>query len=360
MKDYYKTLGVDKKASKDDIKKSFRNLAHKYHPDKGGDAEKFKEINEAYSVLSDDSKRAQYDQFGSAGPQFGGGGGGGGFSGFDGFDFSGFSGGFGGQGSSFEFDLGDIFGDVFGGGRKTKTKRGNDISVDVEISFEESVFGTEKEIILHKTSVCDNCSGTGAEKNSELVKCQTCGGNGTIREIKRSIFGQFESIVNCQTCKGSGKIPKNKCNVCKGEGVFKKQSAIKIKIPAGIDDGEMLRLSGAGEAVSFGKSGDLYIKVHIKKHNIFKKEGNDLFMDLHIKISDALLGGQYNIKTLDGDINVKIPEGVKHGEYLKIKGKGVPYGSKRGDILIKINIQIPTKLSKETKRKIEDLRKEGL
>jgi molecular chaperone DnaJ len=192
-KDYYKTLGVDKKASKDDIKKAFRTLAHKYHPDKGGDAEKFKEINEAYSVLGDDNKRAQYDQFGSAGSQFGGGYGNG-FSGFDGFDFSGFSGFNQGQnGQSFEFDLGDIFGEFFGGNgssKKGKTKRGKDIQVDIELSFEDSVFGIEKEIILNKTSVCFDCKGTGAEKNSDMNTCSVCNGNGSVREIKQSFFGQ--------------------------------------------------------------------------------------------------------------------------------------------------------------------------
>jgi molecular chaperone DnaJ len=362
-KDYYKTLGVDKKASKDDIKKAFRTLAHKYHPDKGGDAEKFKEINEAYSVLGDDNKRAQYDQFGSAGSQFGGGYGNG-FSGFDGFDFSGFSGFNQGQnGQSFEFDLGDIFGEFFGGNgssKKGKTKRGKDIQVDIDLSFEDSVFGIEKEIILNKTSVCFDCKGTGAEKNSDMNTCSVCNGNGSVREIKQSFFGQFESQKLCDTCRGSGKVPKTKCSKCKGEGVLKQQTNIKIKVPSGINDGEMLRLSGAGEAVSGGMSGDLYIKVHVKKHSLFKRDGNDLVMDLNIKISDALLGGEYKIKTLDGEVALKIPEGTKHGEYLKIKNKGVPTESKRGDIVVKINIDIPTKLSKDLKKKIEELRREGI
>ena len=355
-KDYYKTLGVDKKANKDEIKKAFRNLAHKYHPDKGGDAEKFKEINEAYSVLSDDQKRAQYDQFGSTGSQFNGFGGNTGFEGFDFSNFSGF-----GQNNSFEFDLGDIFGDVFGmGGKKKKQKKGRDISIDIEVSFEESVFGTEKNVLLNKTSVCDKCNGTGAEKGSEMIKCYTCNGNGSIKEIKQSFFGQFESNTTCYHCKGTGKIPKRNCSICKGDGVFKKQSEIKIKVPAGINNGEMLRLSQAGEAVSGGIAGDLYIKIHVKKHPIWRKEGIDLFMDLYIKVTDALIGGEYTIKTLDGDINLKIPEGTKDGEYLKIKGRGVPSSGKRGDAFIHIKINIPTKLSKEQKKKIEELRKEGL
>ena len=298
-KDYYKTLGVDKKANKDDIKKAFRNLAHKYHPDKGGDAEKFKEINEAYSILSDENKRAQYDRFGSSGPQFNGGGAGG-FNGFEGFDFSGFSGGFAGGNSSFEFDLGDIFGDFFGGGgtRGARSKRGSDISVDLEISFEESVFGVEKEIILHKTSICDTCSGTGAQKGTSMETCNTCNGNGTIREIKQSFLGQIQSTRTCDKCSGTGKIPKDKCKICSGNGVLKKQTTLKIKIPAGIENGEMLRLSGGGEAVSKGQSGDLYIKIYVKKHKIFRKEGLNLVMDMNIKVTDAILGNTIQIETL--------------------------------------------------------------
>ena len=366
-KNYYDILGVGKSASKDEIKKAFRALAHKHHPDKGGNADSFKEINEAYSVLSDDAKKAQYDQFGSYNPAGGFGGQGGGFGGgqgFDGFDFSQFTQGFGGgqNGAQFEFDLGDMFGDVFGGGRKTKQQaRGRDISVDIELSFEDSIFGVDRSMLLNKMSTCDNCSGSGAEKGSATETCHTCNGNGTIREIKRSIFGQFESLKACDTCKGKGSIPKTKCHNCKGNGILKKQSEIKVKIPAGIENGEMIRLSGAGEAVVDGVSGDLYIKVYVKKHPIFTKEGNDLLMDLKVKLTDALLGMNYPVKTLDGDISLKIPEGVKHGQFLKITGKGVPYGSgRRGNILVKVDVVYPEKLSKEAKKKIEDLKKEGL
>jgi molecular chaperone DnaJ len=375
-KNYYESLGIGKQASKDEIKKAFRALAHKYHPDKqGGDAEKFKEINEAYSVLSDDSKRAQYDQFGSTSNAYGQQGGGysqaGGFGGgFDGFDFSQFTqGGFNnssGGGAQFDFDLGDIFGDVFGGGRtRQQQARGRDISVDIEISFEDAIFGVERTMLLNKTSVCDNCNGSGAEKGSEMMTCTTCNGKGSLREVKRSIFGQFESVKTCEVCKGSGKIPKTKCHECKGNGVLKKQSEIKVKIPAGIENGEMIRLTGGGEAVSGGVAGDLYIKVYVKKHSLFRKEGNDLVMDLKVKLTDALLGAQYPIKTLDGEINLKIPEGVKHGQFLKIAGKGVPYAqsnslSKRGNILVHVDVIIPEKLSKSAKAKVEELRKEGM
>ncbi len=355
-KDYYQTLGIDKKASKEDIKKAFRSLAHKYHPDKKtGDAEKFKEINEAYSILSDDQKRAQYDQFGSAGPNMGGFGGGAG--GFDGFDFSQFT-----QGANggFEFDFGDIFGDVFGGGGRRQPKRGRDISVDIEISFEESVFGVERTILLNKVSKCDTCSGTGAEKGTEQVTCEKCNGKGTIREVKRTFFGQFETTGVCENCNGKGKVPKVKCHTCHGHGILKKESEIKVKIPSGIENGEMIRLSGGGEAVSAGQNGDLYIKIHVKKHPVFRKDGVNLTMDLNIKLSTALLGGEETINTLDGAIKVKIPEGVSHGEILRIKSKGVPVERNgRGDILIKINIELPKKLSKEARKAIEGLRKEG-
>ncbi|HRH26835.1 MAG TPA: molecular chaperone DnaJ [Parcubacteria group bacterium] len=355
-KDYYQTLGVDKKASKDEIKKAFRTLAHKYHPDKKtGDDAKFKEINEAYSVLSDDQKRAQYDQFGSAGPNMGGGGFGGGF---EGFDFSQFT--QGGNGG-FEFDFGDIFGDVFGGGSRRQAKRGRDISIDIELSFEDSIFGVERTVLLNKVSKCDTCSGSGAEKGTEQTTCTKCNGKGSVREVKRTFFGQFESQATCDNCHGTGKVPKVKCGACNGNGVYKKESEIKVKIPAGIDNGEMIRLSGAGEAISGGQSGDLYIKIYVKKHPVFRKEDVNLVMDLPVKLTDALIGSEVSIKTLDGEISLRVPEGLKHGEILRIKGKGVPYEKGyRGDILVKTSIIMPTKLSKDAKKTINQLKDLGL
>lgn len=358
-KNYYEVLGVDKKAPKEEIKKAFRTLAHKYHPDKkDGDDAKFKEINEAYSVLSDDKKRAEYDSYGRTFSGSSPGGGQGGFGGFGDFDFSQFTqGGTGG----FEFDLGDIFGDVFGGGRRQKVKRGRDISIDIEISFEDSIFGVDRTILLNKVSTCTNCNGSGAEKNSEMITCTTCNGKGSIREVKQSFFGNFETNTLCHTCNGLGKIPKVRCSVCKGEGVLKKQSEIKVSIPSGIENGEVIRLSGAGEAISHGQSGDLYIKIYVKTHPIFKKSGNNLVMDLNVKLSDALLGGEYTVKTLDGDINLKIPSGVSFGEVLRVKNKGVPYDkNRRGDIFVNVKITLPKKLSKDAKKNIEDLRKEGI
>lgn len=358
MKDYYQILGVDKKAPKEEIKKAFRNLAHKYHPDKkGGDDAKFKEINEAYSVLSDDQKRTQYDQFGSSGFNSGFSGG---SSGFDGFDFSQFT--QGGAGfNGVEFDFGDIFGDFFGEGGRRQTKRGRDISIDLELSFEDSIFGTDRTILLNKVSKCDTCGGSGAEKGSDTIICEKCNGKGSVREIKRTFLGQFETTATCEICNGYGKVPKVKCKTCHGKGIYKKESEIKIKIPAGIQNGEMIRLSGAGEAVSGGQAGDLYIKVHIKRHNLFRRENENLIMDLELKLTEALLGGERTIATLDGDIVLKIPEGISHGEVLRIKEKGVPISRHhRGDILVKVIIILPRKLSKEAKRAIEELKKEGI
>jgi len=365
-KDYYEILGIDKKATKDEIKKAFRSLAHKYHPDKkGGDAEKFKEANEAYSVLSDDQKRAQYDTYGQ---NFSGAGNAGaGFSGNwqdfaqqSGFDFSGFQNG---NGFSAEgFDLGDIFGEFFGGGgsRRSRAKRGRDISIDIELNFEEAVFGVNRAILLNKISVCQTCDGSGGKKGTENITCQTCNGKGKLREIKKSIFGSIEMTHACETCGGSGKVPKEKCNICDGLGILKKEEEIKIKIPSGIDNGEMIRLSGGGEAVKGGASGDLYIKVHVKRHKTFHKEGNDLIMNLDVKLSDALLGAKIDIQTLDGLSTLHIPEGINTGDILQIKNKGVPTQNKRGDILINIKVILPKKLSKTAKEAVEKLKEEGV
>lgn len=356
-KDYYEILGVDKGANSEEIKKAFRKLAHKYHPDKGGgDSGKFKEASEAYSVLSDEKKRAEYDAYGKGwnggGRQDG--------EGFGGFDFSGFAGQAGREGFQ-DFDLGDIFGDIFGGSRRGKVKRGRDISIDLAISFSESVFGVERKILITKTSVCGDCKGSGAKTGSNTINCDICNGKGMVHETKRSIFGTFSTQKECANCHGTGKIPREKCHKCRGAGVARIEEEIVVKIPPGVDNGEMVRLGGAGEAVRGGISGDLYIKLHIEKHSVFIKEGNNLLMDLNIKLTEALLGGETKIKTLDGDLIVKIPEGISYGELLRIRGKGVPTGRNgRGDIIIKVNIQIPTKLSKSAKNIIEELKKEGL
>ncbi len=350
-KDYYSILGVAKNASQDDIKKAFRKLAHEYHPDKkGGNEERFKEVSEAYSVLSDEKKRAQYDSFGSG---FSSNGQGFNAQDFSGFDFSQFS-----QGQGFEFDLGDIFGDMFGG--RGKTVRGKDIVVDVDIPFEHSVFGVDREIKIHKTGLCKACSGTGSKKGTSLETCSSCNGKGKIREVRRSIIGSFSTVRTCETCAGVGKIPKEKCDVCKGKGIEKREEILSVHIPAGIDNGEVVRLAGMGEAVKNGIAGDLYLKIHVGKHPLFTKEGINLRMKLTVKLTDTLLGKAHTIKTLDGDVTLQIPEGSLHGEELRIKGKGVSYQHKRGDIIVTLNVETPKKIPKDVKKLVEELREKGL
>jgi molecular chaperone DnaJ len=356
-KDFYQTLGVDKKASKDEIKKAFHKLAHQYHPDKkGGNEAKFKEVNEAYQTLSDETKRRAYDTYGEAGVGSGGGQQG----------YSGGFGGFGGQGFD-GVDLGDIFGDIFGGGYASATgdrvERGRDISIDIEISFEESIFGTERKVSLGKSSRCDTCSGSGAKPGTKLKKCATCGGKGKVTEVRKSFLGQFATTHTCGVCGGKGEVPDEKCKTCNGIGIVKKQEEVAIGVPPGINHGEMLRMSGRGEAVAHGIPGDLYIRVHVKPHALYHREGQNLIMTLDVKLSDALLGATYKIAALDGKtIDVKIPEGVKFGDTLRLKEKGVPGHSRgrTGDILIHVNIKTPTKLSGKVKKMIEELRTEGI
>lgn len=354
-KNYYEVLGVDKSASKDDIKKAFRKLAHKYHPDKkGGDENKFKEINEAYSVLSDDKKRAEYDSYGrvfsdGAGP------GAGGFGNMGGFDFSGFQGGFG-----QDFDLGDIFGDFFGGGR-AQTPRGRDISLDLDLAFEESIFGVERKVLISKVGTCIDCSGSGAAPGSKTKTCTVCNGKGKVHDTKQSIFGSFTTVRTCDTCRGTGEIPEAECKTCRGLGVLKREEEISINVPAGISEGEMIRLSGAGEAVPGGTPGDLYARIHVKPHAVFRREGTNLVMPLDIKLTDALLGKEFSLTTLEGThIDVKVPKGVSIGEILRIKGKGVPSRGSRGDLLIKLNITMPQKLSRKAETLIKELKDEGI
>ncbi len=362
-KNYYDLLGIQKAASQDDIKKAFRTMAHKFHPDKkGGDEAKFKEVNEAYSVLSDEKKRAEYDAYGRV---FSGGasnGAGAGHEGFEGFDFSNFASGqgFSGNANGFEFDLGDIFSDFFGGQRE-RARRGRDISVDIELSFSESIFGVERRMLLNKTSSCDICKGSGAKPGAKLETCKTCNGKGKIRESRRSIFGAVQTTKTCDDCLGRGQVPSEKCGTCHGAGVNRKQEEIVVKVPVGIEDGEVIRLGGAGEAIQGGVAGDLYVKVHVQKHALFQREGSNLLMDLQIKLSSALLGDEYTIPTLDGNVTVKIPEGIKPGEMLRLKGKGVPIDrNRRGDLLIKIVIDLPSKLSKDVKKLVEELKKQGI
>jgi molecular chaperone DnaJ len=353
MKDYYEILGIQKGASKDEVKKAFRKLAAKYHPDKKtGDEAKFKEISEAYSTLSDDKKRAQYDTHGNS---YTGGG--------QNAQWGGFQGGFSGAGA--DFDLNDIFenfGDIFGGGRGAgrQSSRGHDISVDIELNFKEAIFGTKRTLKLTKNNVCMTCKGTGAKTHSEMISCSTCNGHGKIRETRQSILGQFATVRECIACNGTGKIPKEKCADCHGAGVRRSEETIDINIPAGIEPGEMIRMTGRGEAVKGGTPGDLYIKVHVQRHPTIHRNDSHLESALKIKLTDALLGATHKIETLDGMIDIKIPEGAKHGETLRIKGKGVPSGSSRGDFHVKISIEMPQRLSKSARKLVEELKKEGV
>ncbi len=357
-KDYYETLGVNKTASKEEIKKAFYKLAHKYHPDKKeGDEAKFKEVNEAYQTLSDDQKRSKYDQFG---PQYANMGRGGQYQGggFEGFDFSGFQNG----GQDFDFgNLNDIFSDFFTGGGRAQARRGRDISTEIAISFSDSIFGISRKILITKTSACLTCHGSGAKEGTGVITCKKCNGQGKIHEAKRSFLGTISSTKLCDECHGSGEVPKEACEKCKGKGVLRREEEISIVIPAGIRDGEMIRMTSMGEAIAKGTAGDLYIKINVAPHPVFKRDGHDLVMNLNLKLSDALLGTKHAIETLDGEIEVTIPEGVSINEVLRVRGKGVPVSkTKRGDLLIKLNIKLPTKLSKKSKELIEDLKKEGI
>ncbi len=365
-KDYYNALGVNKTATKEELKKAFHKMAHKYHPDKkGGDEAKFKEINEAYQILSDDSKRSKYDQFGSgfdnaghshSGHQQGGFGGG-----FEGFDFSGF------QNGNADFDFGnlnDIFSDFFTGGmggQRAQARRGRDISTEIQVPFADSIFGTTRKILITKTSNCSTCHGAGSKPGTKMETCKKCNGQGQIREMKRSFMGTIASTKICEECLGAGEVPVEKCHTCRGAGVMRKEEEISIVIPSGIRDGEMIRMTGHGEAVSRGTQGDLYIKINVAPHPVFKREGHDLVMNLNLKLSDALLGTEYPIQTLDGEVKVAIPEGVSVNEILRVRGHGVPVSkTKRGDLLIKLNIKLPSRLSRKSHELITELQKEGI
>jgi molecular chaperone DnaJ len=347
-KNYYDILGVDKKATKDDVKKAFRKLAQKYHPDKGGgDEAKFKEITEAYSVLSDEKRRREYDSYGQT---FQGGGPGG-------FDPSQFGG--------FEFDLSDLFegfGDIFGGGKRTRGKRGRDISIDIEVTFKESVQGAKRSVLLTKVGKCDICGGNGAKPGTDLETCKTCNGAGRIHETRNSPLGSFTSVRNCPACEGQGKVVKEKCANCVGRGVVRKEEEIKIDVPAGIDGGEMIRLPGQGEAVKGGVPGDLYVKVHVKPHPVFTKQGPNLLMDLPLKLTDALLGTTVSVTTLDDKVlEVKVPAMSKTEEVLRVRGRGIAYPEGgTGDLLIRVSMTMPKKLSGKAKKAIEELKNEGL
>jgi molecular chaperone DnaJ len=364
MADYYKILGVSKDASDDEIKKAYRKMAHQYHPDKShGNEAKFKEINEAYQVLSDKAKRSQYDQYGQTFSSQGGPTGG-----WGGFDFSNFQG-FGSQGNQeFEFGGGfeDIFSEIFSGGTATRTqrrRRGQDIQVDAEISFAEMVSGTERTLNLYKNSVCDHCNGSGGEPGSDVKKCPTCKGSGRIQKTTRSFFGNFSQVSECPDCQGEGSVFEKKCSVCGGDGRTKKYQEISVRIPAGIQDGQTISLEGEGESGGKGAaSGNLYITVHVRPHEKFVRKGQDILSTEYVPYSLAVLGGKVEIDTIEGKLILKIPSGTQSGETFRIKGKGIPTLDKRsvGNQLVKITIKTPENISRNQRKLIEELQETGL
>ena len=360
-RDYYEVLGVDKNASENDIKKAYRKAAMKYHPDKFANAsdaekkdaeEKFKEINEAYQVLSDNEKKQQYDQFGHAAFEQGG---------------AGFGGGFNAGG----FDFGDIFGDIFGGGgsfggfegfsgfagssRRSYVEPGNDLRYNLEITLEEAAKGVEKTIKYKRTGKCEHCHGTGAE-DDKLKTCSTCNGQGTIKTQQRTILGVMQSQSVCPDCHGTGKVPEKKCKHCRGTGTAKETVEKKINVPAGIDDGQKLKYAGLGEASqSGGPNGDLYIVIRIKPHDIFIRQGDNLYCEVPISYSTAVLGGEVEVPTLNGKKTVKVPEGTESGKLLKVSGEGIKSlrGYGKGDIIVKFTIETPKKLTDKQKELLQ-------
>jgi molecular chaperone DnaJ len=359
-KDYYEILGLSKSASTDEIKKAYRKLAHKYHPDKqGGDSEKFKEASQAYQILSDDKKRAQYDQFGSAAFEQGGPNGGAGY-GPGGFDFSGF------QGQGFDFNdifsggFSDIFDMFSGGGQgKRRSNKGADLETRVEITLEDAAKGIERELHVFKKDTCDTCKGSGAAKDAKEVKCSQCGGSGQVNVTQNTMFGAFSQVAQCPKCHGEGKTIDTPCQTCGGDGRVRKEKRLKVKIPAGVENGATIKLSGEGEAGPKGGTfGDLYITVFVKDDKRFRRNGDDLVTDINVSFVDAALGATNRIETLDGKIDLKIPAGTQPGKVFKIPNKGIKHlqGSGTGDLLVRVNIEIPTKLSGKQKKLLEEYR----
>lgn len=350
-RDYYEVLGVNKNASADEIKKAYRKAAVKYHPDKeGGDEAKFKEASEAYEVLKDSSKRQRYDQFGHAGVGGGASGGGNPFEGFGGFN---------GQNVHFDFGdggLGDIFGQFFGGGARAQApQRGRDIEVATTLEFDEAVFGCEKTLELTMDDECSHCKGSMAEPGYELKQCSTCQGTGQATRVMNTMFGQIKQQVICDSCSGRGKVPEKICSVCGGKGTERRKQSIKIKIPAGIDDGVTIRLGGRGEAMGAGERGDLYVQVRVKAHKLFTREGDIILSEQHVSMVDAALGTEIDVETVDGVIRMKVPAGTQSGTDFKLSGHGVPNirSGKRGPHIVSIIVDTPTKLSRQQKELLE-------
>ncbi|MFC1789607.1 molecular chaperone DnaJ [Patescibacteria group bacterium] len=362
-KDYYQILGVSKDASQGEIKKAFHKLAHQHHPDKGGDEKKFKEVSEAYHTLSDPKKRSQYDQFGRSfeGVEQGQGG--------PGFDFQWA---WGQPNNNFEFDLGDlgeVFEEMFGFGqrqsqKKKDIKRGRDLEVNLEISLEDVLSGAEKEIKLFKFSKCVRCEGIGGEPGTKTKECFSCRGTGQVQKIRKTFLGSFTQYATCPECEGEGYKSEKACNVCKGEGRIKNEETIKITIPKGIDTNQVIRIERKGEAgKKGGSSGDLYVRIFIKKNSFFERKGDDLLTLAPVSFSKAVLGGEIEISTLDRKkISLTVPAGTESGKVFKISGKGIPHfsGYGRGNLYVELMIKTPKKITKKQKELLEELKKEGI
>jgi molecular chaperone DnaJ len=351
QRDYYEILGVPKNASSEDLKAAFRRLARQYHPDvnKEPDAEeRFKEINEAYAILSDPEKRSAYDRFGHAGVK-----GMGGAPDFTNVDFS---------------DFADIFGDLFGFGgfgrssRRSRNapRRGADLQYRLDLTFEEAVFGAEKEIEITRDEVCNTCNGSGAEPGTSPQRCTTCNGTGEVRQVRQTILGSMVQVATCPTCNGQGETIASPCHTCQGRGLERITRKKVVSIPAGVDTGTQIRLAGEGQpGLNGGPHGNLYIVIQVKQHKYFRRRDNDVLLDLDVNIAQATLGAEVEIPTVDGPAKLKIPSGTQPGKVLRLRGKGVPYlrGSGRGDQLVVINVDIPSRLSSEQRQLFEQLAK---
>jgi len=357
-KDYYQILGVSKSASPDEIKKAYYKLAHKYHPSrKDGNEKKFKEISEAYKVLSDKEKRTQYDRFGRVfeGAQ----------AGEPGFDFQWA---WGRPDMDFDFeDLGDMVEEMFGFGaprRKRDLKKGKDIEIEMEIPLEDTLKGREKEITLAKMISCSRCQGTGAEPGTPINECFSCRGTGEVQQIKKTFFGSFTRYTTCPECRGEGYRPEKPCNVCQAEGRMKGEEDIKIFIPAGVDTNQVIKVEGKGEAGKrSGRAGDLYVRIFVKKHPVFARKGDDLYVSVPISFSQAVLGDEIETATLEGaKLLLMVPQGTESGKILRISGKGIPHfsGYGKGNLYVELTVKTPKKLTKKQKELLEKLKEEGI
>ena len=355
-RDYYEVLGLKKGASDSDIKKAFRKLAMKYHPDKNpGDKaaeEKFKEINEAYAVLSDPDQKNKYDRFGHAGvdPNAGFGGGAGGFGGFGGFE-----------------DIFDMFGGAFGGfggggsrGRRNGPRKGSDLQKSITIDFKEAAFGTKKEIRINKYVKCKTCGGTGATPGTSKKQCSKCGGTGEIRTSQRTPLGTFQSSSPCPDCNGTGEINESPCKDCGGTGKVRDNVTISVNIPAGVDNDSVIPIRGQGEpGINGGPDGDLYIVINVKPHELFERRGQDLWLEIPITFNQAALGDEIVVPTLEERVSYKVPAGTQPGTVFRLKGKGVKSvrSNKKGDLYVKVTLEVPSKLNSKQKKAVEAMGK---